>query len=209
MEIQYFGGNCIKINTKRATVVVDDNLKKIGAKTITKPEDIAVFTGDHDKVSNVKLVIDQPGEYEVSDVSMTGLGARAHIEEEGKRGATMYKLVAEDIRIAVIGHVYPTLTEEQLETFGTIDLLVIPVGGHGFTLDAAGALQIIKKIEPKIVIPTYYADPTLNYPVPADELEDAIKALSMEPKDRTSKLKLKSSDLLGADQTQLIIIERQ
>ena len=29
MEIQYYGGNCVKITTKKASVVVDDNIKEL------------------------------------------------------------------------------------------------------------------------------------------------------------------------------------
>ncbi len=98
------------------------------------------------------------------------------------------------------------LTEAQLEELGTIDILVVPVGGSGFTLDPVGALQVIKAIEPKIVIPTYYADAKLKYPMPAISLDEALKGLGMEPKDRTAKLKIKATDLLG-EQMQLVVLE--
>ncbi len=208
MEIQYFGGNCVRIATKKATLVVDDKLKELGQKSVAKSDDILLFTGDHEPVKSEKIIIDQPGEYEASDVSVTGIAARAHIDESGAH-ATIYKIETEDFRIAIIGHIYPSLTEDQLEKIGTIDILIIPVGGHGFTLDGAGALQVIKKIEPKVVIPTHYADKALKYEVPAEELDVALKAMAMEPQERLEKLKLKGGETFGGDQTQLIVLERQ
>jgi L-ascorbate metabolism protein UlaG (beta-lactamase superfamily) len=209
MELQYFGGNCIKITTKKASIVVDDNLASLGLKSVTKPGDIALFTSEHGLPNDkVKLVIDLPGEYEVSNTSITGVSARAHIDTEGQKSAVMYKIIADDIRLAVVGHIDPKLSETQLEALGTIDILVIPVGGNGFTLDPAGALQVIKEIEPKIIVPTNYADNQLKYPVPATDLETAAKGLSMEIKETTDKLKLKGSDIL-TDQAQLIVLERQ
>lgn len=209
MEIQYLGGNCIKIATKKASIIIDDNLDSLGAKTATREGDIAIYTGAHGVTKPApRLVIDQPGEYEVSDISVVGVGAQAHIDEPGTKNATVYKVEAEDFRMAFVGHIDPKLSEEQLEKLGTIDILFIPVGGNGFTLDPVGALKVIKEIEPKVIIPTYYADKELNYPVPAQELEEAIKALSMEPKERLPKLKLRGTDFL-TDQTQLIILERQ
>jgi L-ascorbate metabolism protein UlaG (beta-lactamase superfamily) len=86
-----------------------------------------------------------------------------------------------------------------------IDVLITPVGGNGYTLDPVGALSIIKKIEPKIVIPTHYADKALQYPVPQQSLEDALKALAMEPKQAASKLRVKPADL--SDTTQLIVLD--
>lgn len=209
MEIQYYGGNCVKITTKKASVVVDDNIKELGGSQISKPTDIVLLTTrlDHEEPKAV-LVVDGPGEFEASNVSISGVAARAHMDEEGKLGATMYKIVADDIRIAVVGHIYPDLSEEQLEALGTIDVLVVPVGGHGFTLDAVGALKVIKKIGPKLVIPTNYSDIKLNYPVPAVTLEDALKGLAMEPKETIAKLKVKGTELL-TDQAQLVVLERQ
>ena len=209
MEIQYFGGNCVKITTKKASVVVDDNLKDLGGSSISKPTDIMLSTIRLEKAEpKAVLVVDGPGEFEASNVSVSGVGARAHMDEEGKANATMYKIVADDVRIAVVGHIYPELSEEQLEALGMIDVLVVPVGGHGFTLDAVGAQKVIKKIGPKLVIPTQYADSKLNYPVPAVSLGDALKELAMEPKETVAKLKIKGTEFL-TDQAQLIVLERQ
>ncbi len=209
MEVQYYGANCVRIITKRASVIIDDNLDELGRPSQAKKDEIAIFTGSHaSPKATVKLVIDQPGEYEVSDVSVRGIAARAHIDEPGQQSATMYRIIADDMRIGVTGHIYPELSEAQLEAMGTIDLLFVPVGGSGFTLDAVGALQVIKKIEPKIIIPTYYADDQMRFPVPPVALPAALKEMSMEPKETASKLKMKTTDLIG-DTTQMIVLERQ
>lgn len=208
MEIQYYGANCVKINTKKASLVVDDNIKSLGGSDITKPGDIVAYTNVIGTPKDAKFIAVRPGDYEIADIALTGVAARAHMDEEGKSTATMYRVVVDDIRIAVVGHIFPKLTEAQLEALGVIDVLIIPVGGHGYTLDPVGALTVIKEIDPKIVIPTHYADTKLNYEVPALSLEDALKELGMEPKETTSKLKIKASDLLN-DQPQLIVLERQ
>ena len=209
MEIQFYGGNCVRLTTKKATVVVDDNLADLGLKPTTKAGDIALFTGAHgEPAAEIKLLVDQPGEYEVSDVSIQGIAARAHIDEAGKSSATMYKIVGDDVGVVALGHIYPELSDTQLEELGTVDILIIPVGGNGYTLDGVGALSLIKKIEPKIIIPTHYADKGAKYEVSQAALEDVLKNISMEPKETVAKLKLKAGELLG-ENSQLIILERQ
>jgi hypothetical protein len=85
--------------------------------------------------------------------------------------------------------------------------MFVPVGGSGVTLDGVGALKLIKKIEPKIVVPTYYADRGLKYsPAPID-LATALKELSMEPSETLDKLKIKGREI--GDTTQLIVLNRQ
>lgn len=209
MEIKFFGANAIRINTKKANIVIDDNLASIGQKSITKNGDIAVFTGPHGESSadvKEKIVIDKPGEYEVSDISIQGIAVQAHIDESGSKNATMFKIMEDDIKVVVTGHIYPDLSDEQLEEIGMVDVLILPVGGNGYTLDGIGALKVIRKIEPKIVIPTHYADSSIQYPVTQQPLAEALKSLAMEPKETVSKFKVKPVEL--TDTTQLIVLEK-
>lgn len=207
MEVQFYGANCLVLTTKHTRIVIDDNLAELGVSTVTKPGDIALFTNKHSApAAETKLVIDSPGEYEVADVSIQGISVRAHIDESNQRTATLYKILADDINLVITGHIYPELSETELETIGMVDVLCVPVGGNGYTLDGAGALQVIKKFEPKLIIPTHYADKNLKFSVPQQGITDALKALSMEPKETLTKLRIKSSDF--SDVAQLVLLER-
>lgn len=206
MDLQFYGANCISFTHKGARIVIDDNLADLGAKSVTKPDDVALFTGTHGESGLARLTFDSPGEYEVSDISVIGIAARAHIDEENTLNATMFKLVTGDVSVLVTGHIYPELTNDELEAIGVIDLLIVPVGGNGYTVDPVGALKLIKDIEPKLVIPTHYVDPSLKYPVTQQELPSALKELAMEPKETVSKLKLKHGEL--SDLTQLIVLQK-
>ena len=207
MEFQYHGANCISINMKQVTIVVDDNLAELGLKSIAKPDNIVLYTHEHPTLPEAKLVLSDPGEYEVSEVSIFGIPARAHMDEAGKQTATIYKIQHGDLRIAIAGHIHPDLTEDHLEEIGTVDILFIPVGGNGYTLDGVGALSVIRKIEPKIVIPTHYEDNKIKYPVPQQPLAEALKGLSMEPRETIGKFKPKPADF--TENVQLVILERQ
>ncbi|MGZ6004563.1 MAG: MBL fold metallo-hydrolase [Candidatus Saccharimonadales bacterium] len=209
MEIEFYGANCFRINTKKTAIVIDDNLSELGAKSVTRPGDVVLYTSPHKELeAEPRILIDQPGEYEVSNISVQGIPARSHMDEDGKQTATIYKVTADDVRLAVVGHIYPELTDDELEQIGTVDILLIPVGGNGYTLDPVGALKIIKKIEPKIVVPSHYEDKKLKYEVPQQDLESAIKGLAMEPKETVPKLKLKPTEF-ASEGTQLVVLERQ
>lgn len=207
MDIQFHGANCVSINTKHARVVIDDNLADHGLKNVTKPGDLALFTGAHTSPAvATKLTIDHPGEYEVSEVSLYGIPLRSHMDESGKKSTTAYKFIIDDVRYLVTGHIYPELTERELEAIGTVDVMFVPVGGNGYTTDAIGALKLIKKIEPRLVIPTHYEDSVLQYAVPQQTLEQALQGLSMEPLETTDKLRVKSADL--PEGTHVIVVKR-
>ncbi len=206
MEINYYGGNCLKINVKKASIVVDDNLESLGQNAVSKSDDIALITSEHVAKGNGRLVIAAPGEYEVSDISIQGIGARGSMDEEGKKTSTIYKISAEDINVVILGHVFKDITDDEIEDLGHVDVLFVPVGGSGYTLDAIDALKIIKKIEPKLVIPTHYDDSSLKYEVPQSPLADALKLLAMEPAQTVQKLKIKAADI--PESLQLYVLER-
>ncbi len=207
MDIQFYGANCFSFATRGVRVVVDDNLSDLGAKSVTKPGDILLFTGAHGNPPvETKITVDGPGEYEVSDVSIYGIAARGHMEEAGTHNATMYKVLTRELNIFIPGHIYPELSDEQLEAIGIVDIMLVPVGGNGYTLDPIGALKIIKKVEPKIVIPSHYDTNGITYPMPQQDLAHALHEMSMEPKETTSKLRAKALEL--SDVTQLIVVEK-
>jgi L-ascorbate metabolism protein UlaG (beta-lactamase superfamily) len=197
MDIEYKGGNCVVFTVKKNTIFVDPklsdlNLKDQGANATVQLATQPQFEAPHGEDT---LVINGPGEYEVANISIRGVAARAHMDasEDGKK-ATMYSLAAEDISVAIVGHVHPDVDEDQLEEIGVIDVLVVPVGGGGYTLDATGAVELIRKINPKIVIPTHYADSATTYPVPQADLDLFVKELGATV-ETSSKLKLKAGTL--------------
>jgi L-ascorbate metabolism protein UlaG (beta-lactamase superfamily) len=206
VELTYYGANCLRITTKIAQVIVDDNLKKLGLKPVTKPLDISLMTFKGIPEQDCRFKVDMPGEYETSGVIIHGIAARAHMDEEGKRTATIYTVEGDNTKVAIMGHIYPELSEDQLEEIGMVDILVVPVGNSGYTLDAVGALKLIKQIEPKVVIPTHYADEAIAYEVPQVELADAVKNLGMETSETLDKYKYKPSEL--SDSIKLIVLRR-
>lgn len=206
MELQYFGANCLRINTKKATIVVDDNLAELGLKSITKDDDISLETSPKLNVPSGRFLANMPGEYEISGVVIHGVAARAHMDGEGKQSAVIYTVEADDTKVAILGHIYPELSEDQLEQIGLVDIAVVPVGNSGYTLDGAGALKVIKKIEPKVVIPTHYGDKGIKYEVSQQNLAEALKNLGMESAESLTKFKFKPAEV--TDTTQLIVLER-
>lgn len=97
------------------------------------------------------MQIEGPGEYEIGDASIKGIRANRHIDTELDEPIdTMYRIDIGDVRIAVLGNIAPKLSDEQLEEIGVIDILILPVGGGGYTLDATSAATITRQIEPML-----------------------------------------------------------
>jgi L-ascorbate metabolism protein UlaG (beta-lactamase superfamily) len=144
--------------------------------------------------ANATLLVEGPGEYEVGDFSIRGIPAQRHIDSDGF-GSTIYRIEISDVRIAVLGNIDPKLSDEQLENIGVVDIVIIPVGGGGYTLDATSAAHLVRQIDAKIIIPVHYADSGLTYEVPQEDFEVFHKELGGAV-ETVDKLKVKAASSL-------------
>lgn len=195
MDIQYYGANCVRLNAKKVSVVIDDNLAELGGRNISNKATISIYTQkrfEDGKASG--FVINGPGEYEVAEVSVMGFGCRAHTDHENEKTATVYRVIMRGISVGVLGHITPNLTDEHLERLGTIDVLLVPVGNAGYTLDAKSAAKLVKAIDPKIVIPTHYDEKGIKFEVNQASVDDFFKEMGVTP-EKVDSLKLKLGQL--------------
>ena len=205
-ELEYKGANCVIITTKKTKLVVDPKLSIVGLKDISTKDAVELATEERFSTGNQdsNLMIEGPGEYGVADLHIKGIPCQRHLDSDKESMlATIYRIEIGELRVGIIGNIYEKLTDEQLEELGLIDILIIPVGGNGYTLDAVGAAGIVRLIDPKIVIPVHYADKTVKYEVPQGELSLFVSELGA-PVETVSKYKLKQ---LPINQTTLSIIE--
>lgn len=197
MQIDFFGANCLKIKTHNTTLVFDDNMQSLGAKSIATANDVVCLTNNKliEQPQASRIIFEMPGSYEVSDILIDGIRAQAFMDTSERTDATIYKIMSEDFSLAVVGHINPALSEEQLEQLGLIDILFVPVGNGGYTLDATGALQVTKSINPKVVIPTHYQQAGLKFETPQQSYEEFVRLLAAEVETVEGSLKLKKNDL--------------
>jgi len=199
LEIEYNGANSVVLSTKLKKLIIDANVEMVGLKNPNKL-DIQLATEQRFLLpeSDSFVTLEGPGEYEVGPYSILGEAAQRHIDTEvDAKKSTIYHIEVFGIRIGVIGNVSPKLTDEQFEALGVIDVLIIPIGGGGYTIDPTDATKLIRQIEPKAVIPVHYRDTGINYEVPQEALDVFVKELNA-PVESLDKLKLKSTAALPA-----------
>jgi L-ascorbate metabolism protein UlaG (beta-lactamase superfamily) len=197
-DIEYKGGNCIIISTKRSKLIADPKVSVVGLKDLAVKDAVEIATEERFLVNDpeARLIVDGPGEYEVEEFSIRGIPATRHIDTEASESlATIYRIDIGEVRLVLLGNVAGSLSEEQLETIGVVDIAILPIGGGGYTLDHVNAVYLARQIDSKIVIPIHYADTGLKYEVTQDSLELFTKELG-SPTEATLKYKLKSASAL-------------
>jgi len=190
MTIQYHGDACVrlsgKIGPQEYTILLDPYDAKATGLTAIRPSAVDLVcstTGTLPEFGAGPYRVAGPGEYEARGVMVTGIAT-------GDR--TVYRIGAEEITVAHLGNVASSIDAATLEQLGDIDILCIPIGGHG-VLNSKQAAAIIEEIEPRIVIPIQYKVPGAR--LPYDGVEAFCKEMGCAAKTAEEKLKVTEKDL--------------
>jgi L-ascorbate metabolism protein UlaG (beta-lactamase superfamily) len=220
MEITWYGHSCFRLTERNyATVVTDPfDSKSIGYEPIKLRSDIVTVSHDApghnntDAVKGTSHVIDGPGEFEIGGVFVTGVqtdstaGKKKGKSKDGEAPVrnTIYVFDYDGITVAHLGDLRDVPTQSEIESLGTINVALVPVGGGG-GLNAAKAAEVISLIEPNLVIPMHYATPAAK--VSLDALNKFIKEMGLSKAETQPSLKVTRSGL--PDETHVIVLDYQ
>jgi L-ascorbate metabolism protein UlaG (beta-lactamase superfamily) len=208
MEITWLGYSCFRLKGKNTTVITDPcppslgyNLDKQAAQIVT----VSHIHPDHSYVEAVTgepHVISRPGEYEIGGILIIGVPSY-HDDEKGfARGKNnVYAIEVDDVNICHLGDLGHPLSAKQIEDLGTVDVMLVPVGG-GTTISAGQAAALVRSIEPKIVIPMHYKTLTLTKEL--DGVDKFLKEMGLTEVVPQPKLIVNKSTLPLA--TQVVVL---
>src|SRR5690242_13181034 len=72
-----------------------------------------------------------------------------------RHGNSIFIFEAANLCIAHLGHLHHTLTQQQLNEIGKIDLVMVPVDGN-YTLDLDGMIEVLKALKAPLMVPMHY-----------------------------------------------------
>jgi L-ascorbate metabolism protein UlaG (beta-lactamase superfamily) len=211
MDISWLGHSCFRLKGSRASVITDPYSAGLGYSLGKPAARIVTVSHEHPGhcyfagIGGQPKVVNRPGEYEISDVLIIGI-ATFHDGEGGrKRGKNIvYLMEIDEVAVCHLGDLGHVLTSEQIEDIGNVDVLLLPVGGVS-TLNAPMAAEVVRQLEPKVVIPMHYKTPALNRELePVDRFlkEIGAKQVSSQPKLSVTKSNLPLS-------TQVFLLDYQ
>ena len=156
------GLSCFRIRGSQAIVITDPFPPGLGYTLGKQTADIVTVSHQHPShsydqgVSSEHRLVKGPGEYEISGVLILGIGAFHDSVKGQSRGKnTIYLMEIDGMNVLHLGDIGHVLGDEQAEEIGNVDILLVPVGGVA-TINAAMAAEVIRKLEPKVVIPMHY-----------------------------------------------------
>lgn len=216
MEITWYGHSCFRLTERNyATVVTDPfDSKKVGYDALRLKSDIVTVSHDApghsntDAVKGVSHIINGAGEFEIGGVFITGVqsdsGSSKKKSKEPSARNTIYVFDYDGITVAHLGDLTQTPTQSEIESLGTVNVVLVPVGG-GNGLNAAKAAEVISLIEPNLVVPMHYSTPAAK--VSLDSLNKFIKEMGLSKADTQPSLKVTRSGL--PNETHVIVLDYQ
>lgn len=156
-------------------------------------ENLSAFSSEHPEEGRKIFVVKHAGEYEVQGIFVIGIDAP---KKDGTPHA-IYRIDAEGMHIGFLGALDRQLSAKEVDALGTVDILLVPVGGNG-VLSAQEAAAVIAQVEPRMVIPSYMG--TGNY-----GSADVVKREIACPTEETAKLKITRPQLPEEDMRMAIL----
>jgi len=75
--------------------------------------------------------------------------------ETERHGNSIFIFEMGSLCIAHLGHLHHTLTQQQLNEIGKVDVVLVPVDG-GATLDLDGMVEVLAALKPSVMIPMHF-----------------------------------------------------
>jgi L-ascorbate metabolism protein UlaG (beta-lactamase superfamily) len=102
---------------------------------------------------------DQPARHDVQVRDVRVRNVPTNIRSWGggteRHGNSIFIFEIANLCIAHLGHLHHTLTQQQLNEIGRVDVVMVPVDG-GVTLDLAGMVEVLQALKAPLMIPMHY-----------------------------------------------------
>ncbi len=173
-QLTWYGHSCFLLESAGgARIVLDPLSAGLGyALPSGLTADAVTISHEHSDHNNVSLLTNKPRilrgltadkkgwmrvSEKVKDVTIRSVGVYHDDAKGTQRGLnTVFVFDVGGVRIAHMGDLGHVLTDQQLSDIGSVDVVMIPVGGF-FTVDAHAATRVVDQLRPRlIVIPMHH-----------------------------------------------------
>jgi L-ascorbate metabolism protein UlaG (beta-lactamase superfamily) len=209
MEISWYGHSCFRLSERgKATIVMDPFDDSIGYTVPKLKADVVTVSHDargHSNVASIKGLqrdpITGPGEYEIGGVFIVGASMH-NTKTDPPKYNVAYMFDYDGLNIVHLGDLDHVPAQSTIETMGSVDIVLVPVGGGG-ALNATQAAEVVSMLEPGIVIPMHYKtdESVLEYLEPVDRF---LKEMGVSRIQQEETLKITKGSL--PEQTQIVVL---
>lgn len=210
MEIEYFGGNAIKLKAGNTSIGFDLSLPGQSKLVGGSKELRAVFYTDSSKVRGALpdgvMKFEMAGEYEIGPFSVQAAMTKAYGDVYKTESSNVLLVDPGEFGlIGVVGYANTELSEQASTLLANARVLILPVGGMGLGLEPEEALKLAKNLNAEFVIPVHYDDGKTKYESPQAKVDEFVKLTGGQPEVFEGKINTKSLTA-GTDGFKVVVI---
>jgi L-ascorbate metabolism protein UlaG (beta-lactamase superfamily) len=209
MEISWLGHSCLRIRSNEVTLITDPYGDSLGISLGRQKADIVTVSHSHPNHSGYHAieggprVLKSPGEYEIADFYITGMGTERNDPEGERQVNTVFTIRCEGVTLCHLGDLNRMLSPRQIEELSQMDVLFVPAGGV-CTISPSRVAELINLVAPKIVVPVHYrTDGVLTEMQPLDVF---LADMGITDPGRSSRLNVTASNL--PKDLRLVVLDR-
>ena len=210
MKIKWLGHASFMITSETGIKIITDpyvTAENLNYGEIKESADIVTVSHEHGDHSNVSGVRGNPeavrGTAKVKGIEFNAIPTY-HDDAEGRqRGKnTIFCFEVDGVRVCHLGDLGHPLSAQQTAELGSVDILLIPVGGF-YTIDAKVAGQLCDRLKPKVIIPMHFKNDKCAFPIAGvDEFLKGKKGVSRLD---ASEVEFKQGELPAS--TQIMVLK--
>ena len=165
MKIKWLGHASFIITSDTGTRLITDPYQPNEELTygkINESADIVTVSHEHLDHNNVAAVRGNPKvvkgavKQEIKGITIRGIPSYHDDAGGKKRGENIiFCFEVDGVRVCHLGDLGHLLGDKQIAEIGTVDILLIPVGGY-YTIDAKVATEVCNQLKPKVIVPMHW-----------------------------------------------------
>jgi L-ascorbate metabolism protein UlaG (beta-lactamase superfamily) len=192
MQVEWYGQSAFRLRSNDTTVFIDPfgDMSAAAARGLQfgypaihgVDADLLLVTHEHPDHNAVEVIGGSPrvlrstaGRLDSPIGEVLAVASEHDAAAGTERGPnTIFVFELEGIRVCHFGDFgQSSLREEQAKAIGSVDLLIVPVGG-GPTIGAAQAAEIAQRLGVRWVVPMHYRTERVNFLEPADPFLELV-----------------------------------
>jgi L-ascorbate metabolism protein UlaG (beta-lactamase superfamily) len=214
VKITYYGHSAFLLESADGTRVILDPYRSgayggaLRYGPIGESAEVVVATHEHDDhgatdtIPGAGHVFVHPTSAQVGPWRITGVDVYHDAERGKSRGRNTIVILDDgELRVVHLGDLGHTLAADTVRTIGSVDVLLVPVGGH-FTIDHKQAATVVDSLSPRVVIPMHYKTDKVDFPIGPVEAFLATQDKVQREDEATIEL---SRETLPAERTTIVL----
>lgn len=196
MLVEYYAHSCFCLTSGKLRVLIDPYGPETGYKQPMRGANVTLVSHDHFDHNYVAGVVGRTAVVRgAAEREVEGFKVRGVVGQHGggHGPVTCFCLELEGLKICHLSDVGSS------PAVGPVDLLMVPVGGGGYTMGPREALAAVQQLKPRWALPMHYRTPFLNRePFPdLEPLDNFLRQAGRVQKPGTGALEL-SAETPGA-----------